>query len=416
MNLERLLNEDIAEKFMRYCRIDTTSVTGSDKTPSSPGQWDLARMLEDELNLLGLVKVSVNEKCFVLGMLPSNVLGNPPAVGFMAHLDTVEGVPGKNVKPILHKQWDGSTIKLADGIELGLHTSPELSAAIGMDMITSDGTTLLGTDDKAGIAQIMHALCLLKKDSSIPHGEVWIAFTPDEEGANGIGHFPVEEFGAKRAYTIDGGIIGDFQDESFTAINGRMKISGLSNHPGTARGRMVNAVHLMSQVIGLIPAGERPETTSDREGFVHPMDIKGSVEECECWFIIRDFKMEKVLDREKRFVEAARALVGMYKGAKFEWGSSIGYKNMKEEIEKEPRVSELARRAIRDEGLQLDERPIRGGTDGSRLSYMGILTPNLFTGGGDSHSRNEWACVQWMEAGSRVLIRLMGLWAKEKQA
>ena len=414
MDIKALLEERIEDKFIRYCLVDTTSVVGKDKTPSSEGQWTLARMLADELRVLGVADVTVTDKCFVIGRIPSNVEGNPPAVGFMAHMDTVEGVPGNDIRPIIHRKWDGSPIKLLEGVELGLHTSPELRYAIGMDIVTSDGRTLLGTDDKAGIAQIMHAICLLAKDKSKKHGDVWIAFTPDEEGANGIEHFPVDIFGAKRAYTIDGGIIGDFQDETFTAVNGQMKIYGLSNHPGTARGRMTNAVHLMAEVISMIPAGERPETTSDREGFIHPTDMAGDVETASCRFIIRDFEMDKVLKREKSFVEAARAIISMYKGARLEWQSEISYKNMKEVLDKEPRISGLARRAIEEEGLKLDERPIRGGTDGSRLSYMGILTPNLFTGGSDSHSRNEWACVQWMESGSNVLIRLMGLWAEGK--
>lgn len=414
MDVKALLEEGIEDKFIRYCLVDTTSVVGAGKTPSSEGQWKLAGILADELNALGVEGVTVTDKCFVIGRIPSNVEGSPPAIGFMAHMDTVEGVPGSDIRPIIHRKWDGSPIKLLDGVELGLHTSPELRYAIGMDLVTSDGRTLLGTDDKAGIAQIMHAVCLLLKDKGKKHGDVWIAFTPDEEGAGGIEHFPVDIFGAKRAYTIDGGIIGDFQDETFTAVNGHMKVFGLSNHPGTARGRMTNAVHLMAEIISLIPAGERPETTSDREGFIHPTDITGDVEMASCRFIIRDFEMDKVLRREKSFVEAARSVVSMHKGARLEWHSEVSYKNMKEVLDKEPRISELARKAIIEEGLKLDERPIRGGTDGSRLSYMGILTPNLFTGGSDSHSRNEWACVQWMESGSNVLVRLMGLWAEEK--
>ena len=414
MDLVNLLKEGIEEKFIRYCKIDTTSVVGSDKNPSSEGQWELAKMLSEELVTLGVEGVETTDKCFVIGHIPSNVSGSPPAVGFLAHMDTVEGVPGANIKPVIHRKWDGKPIRLADGIELGLHTSPELEKAVGKDLITSDGTTLLGTDDKAGIAQIMHALCLMKKDPSIKHGEVWIAFTPDEEGANGIEHFPVSKFGAKRAYTIDGGMLGDFQDETFTAINGKLTVFGVSNHPGTARGRMTNAIHVLSEIISLIPSGERPETTSDREGFIHPTEIAGSVEEAHVDLIIRDFEMDKVKNREKSFVDAARAIAAMHKGTRLEWQSKIGYKNMRDVINSEPRISDLARKAIKLEGLDLDEKPIRGGTDGSRLSYMGILTPNLFTGGGNSHSRNEWACIQWMESGSKVLIRLMELWSEEK--
>ncbi len=414
MELQQLLSEGIEDKFIRYCRIDTTSVVGSDRTPSSEGQWELARMLVEELQLLGVADAAMTEKCFVVGHLGSNVYGNAPAVGFIAHMDTVEGVPGKDVRPVIHRKWDGKPIRLADGVELGTHTSPELSKAVGLDIITSDGRTLLGTDDKAGIAQIMHALCLLVKDPDLKHGDVWIAFTPDEEGANGIEHFPVEAFGAKRAYTIDGGFLGDFQEESFTAINGKLSIYGISNHPGTARGRMVNSVHILCEILSLIPTGERPETTYGREGFIHPTDITGSVEEASARIIIRDFEMDKVKAREKAFVDMAKAVTALYKGARAEWKSVVGYKNMRDVIDSEPRVSDIARKAIKLEGIELDESPIRGGTDGSRLSYMGILTPNLFTGGGDSHSRNEWACVQWMESGSRVLLRIMDLWSQEK--
>jgi tripeptide aminopeptidase len=413
MERDVLMQEGVAEKFMRYVRVNTESCDEAETTPSTSGQWDLARMLAGELSALGLQDVEVDEHCFVIGRLPSNLSKPAPAVGFIAHLDTVPGIPGEGVKPMVHRGYQGDDIELGHGVVLSPEESPELVNAIGCDIITSDGSTLLGTDDKAGIADIMQALVELISNPDIPRPDVWVAFTPDEEIGKGIATFPYDKFGAKYAYTLDGGPLGELSEETFNAVNGVVTIEGVSSHTGTARGKMVNALHIAAELISLIPAGCRPETTSGREGFIHPNDIEGNVEKVSIKVIIRDFDAELLEKRKNAFLKTFEALEASYPGCSIKWTHTGGYRNMKAKLDDDPRIVALALKAIEMVGIEPVVSPIRGGTDGSRLTYEGVLTPNLFTGGGDMHSRREWACVQWMEKAVEVVVNLCRLWAEE---
>jgi len=416
MSVEMLLNEGIAAKFMRYVQVDTASAEDRAEVPSTPGQWELARMLADELTQLGLVDVRVDEHCFVIGRLPSNMDGPAPAVGFVAHMDTVPGVPGRGVTPRVHQNYQGGDISVGHGLILSPVESPDLARAIGCDIITSDGSTLLGADDKAGVAQIMQALVELIRNPGIRRPDVWVAFTPDEETGRGVERFPYAEFGAKVAYTLDGGVLGELSEETFNALNGVVTIEGVSAHTGTARGKMVNALHLAAQLISWIPAYCRPETTSGREGFIHPNDIEGNVEKVSIKFLIRDFDSRMLETRKVAFMKMLELLEASHPGAKVAFTPSGGYRNMKERLDTDPRATGLAIRAMESAGLTPIVRPIRGGTDGARMTYEGVLTPNLFTGAGDVHSRREWACIQWMNDAVKVVVNLVQLWAEQDPA
>ncbi|MCR4427588.1 MAG: tripeptide aminopeptidase PepT, partial [Firmicutes bacterium] len=303
---EELMAEGLVQKFIRYIKVDTEGFEQAHEIPSSDGQWKLARMLASELSEIGLSDVEVDDHAFVTGRLPSNLAGRAPAVGFIAHMDTVPGVPGAGVKHVLHRSYDGGDIEVAPGTVLSPRDTPALAKAVGCDIITSDGTTLLGADDKAGVAEIMQALVEMVKDPGHPHPDVWVAFTPDEETGRGIAHFPKNRFEARIAYTLDGGDLGELQLETFNAINGVVIAYGISSHTGTARGKMVNAVHLAAEVIASIPATWRPETTSGREGFIHPNDVEGNVERVRVKVIIRDFDRSGLELRERAFLDTLR--------------------------------------------------------------------------------------------------------------
>ena len=416
MSVEMLLGEGIAAKFMRYVQVDTTSAEDSTEVPSTPGQCELARMLADELMQLGLIDVRVDEHCFVIGRLPSNMDQAAPAVGFVAHMDTVPGVPGRGVTPKAHASYQGGDISIGHGVVLSPKESPGLARALGCDIITSDGSTLLGADDKAGVAEIMQALVELIQNPDIRRPDVWVAFTPDEETGRGVERFPYAKFGAKFAYTLDGGVLGELSEETFNALNGVVTIEGVSAHTGTARGKMVNALHLAAQLISWIPSYCRPETTSGREGFIHPNDIQGNVEKISIKFLIRDFDSEMLETRQATFMKMLELLEASYPGSRIRFTPSGGYRNMKERLDTDPRVTAFAIRAMELAGLTPVVQPIRGGTDGARMTFEGVLTPNLFTGAGDVHSRREWACVQWMNDAVNVVINLVRLWAEQSNA
>jgi tripeptide aminopeptidase len=415
MSVDVLLTEGVAEKFMRYVRLDTASCEESEGVPSTQGQWELARMLEDELRRLGLADVSVDEHCFVIGRLPSNMDQPAPAVGFVAHMDTAPGVPGRGIAPVVHRKYQGGDICIGHGVVLRPDESPDLARAIGCDIITSDGSTLLGADDKAGVAEIMQALVELITNPSIVRPDVWVAFTPDEEIGRGVERFPYAAFGAKVAYTLDGTALGELSEETFNAVNGVATIEGVSSHTGDARGKMVNALHLAAQLISWIPASWRPETTSDREGFIHVNDIQGNVEKVSIKILIRDFDSAMLETRRAALVSMLELLEAAHPGSRASFEAAGGYRNMKEGLDTNPQVVGLALRAMEMAGLTPRTLPIRGGTDGARMTYEGVLTPNLFTGSGDVHSRREWACVQWMSNAVDVVVNLVQLWAEQPQ-
>lgn len=405
-----LLAEGVLAKFLRYVQVDSPSAEGAAQVPSTPEQWEMARLLRDELERLGLEEVELDEHGIVLGTLPGTVQG--PAIGLLAHYDTFPGVPGRSVKPLVHRAWDGRPIRLPAGPVLDPTDQPALVACVGHDLVTSDGSTLLGADDKAGVAEIMEVLCRLIGEPHRPHPPVRVAFTPDEETGKGIGFLDVRRFGCVAAYTLDGSVAGELSGENFDARNLRVTIEGRSAHTGTARGRMINAVRLAADFIAQVPATLLPETTDGREGFIHVDAIEGNMERVTLKVALRHFSVEE-LDRLHEVVrQALQGLELRYPGARTAVEVTGGYANMARRLAAHPEVMELAREAIRRAGLEVVEVPIRGGTDGARLTEQGLPTPNLFTGGMNYHSRTEWASVQWMEKAVETVLHLLELWAE----
>ncbi len=413
VNREGLLRESVADKFCRYVRVDTESSEKSKTCPSTQGQLALAAMLRDELLAIGLADARVDACGFVYASLPPNRT-EAPAIGFLAHLDTFPGVPGRGVKPVLHRRYDGKDLVLPGGLKISVAESPSLAGLAGHDLITSDGSTLLGADDKAGVAEIMALACHLVARPDKPHGPIKIAFTPDEEIGRGIGRFDVKSFGAVCAYTLDGGEAGLLECENFNAENVRVTIVGKSSHTGAARGQMINAVNAAAELAVGIPAGMRPETTDGHLGFMHVDGIEGNVERVTMRWLLRDFTEEGLAAKRRLLRMSLRQLAAKYPGLRAGMAVTGGYRNMRTRLEEDPRAVRFAWEAIARAGLEPVNGPIRGGTDGARLTYMGLPTPNLFTGGVNFHSRREFVSVQWMEKAVEVLLNLAEIWAGEK--
>lgn len=412
MTKEQLLTEGVLAKFLRYVQIDSPSQPGQDTTPSTKEQWVIAEQLCNELKTLGLEDAKVDEFGFVTATLPGKVEGCP-VVSFLAHMDTVPGVPGHGVRSLVHENYDGGDIQLPSGDVLSPKAFPLLLEAKGHTIITSDGTTLLGADDKAGVAEIMEAICRLLRQPEIEHGTIKVAFTPDEEIATGISNFDVKSFGADLGYTIDSSAYGAMQDETFNADNYIVTIHGVSAHTGTARNAMINAVHLAGEFVGAIPATMRPETTDGMLGFIHPDTISGNVERVEMKLYARDFTAEGLVAKGEIIRGLGEDLMRRYPGSKFEIERVSGYRNMKEVLKDYPKIVQIAQEAIRQTGIEPIMQQVRGGTDGSQLTFMGLPSPNLFTGGGNAHSRLEWASLEWMEKAVDMIINIAQLWAKE---
>lgn len=408
---ERLLTEGVVAKFLRYVQVDSPSGEGID-VPTTPEQWNMARLLEAELRALGLSEVRVDEHAIVTATLPGNRPG-APAIGLLAHYDTFPGTPGRGVKPLIHRNYDGGEIRLPAGPVLSPQEQPALLRCVGHDIITSDGSTLLGADDKAGVAEIMEILCRLIKDPGIPHGPIRVGFTPDEETGKGVLLFDVEAFNAVAAYTFDGSLAGEVEHENFNAQNLKVTITGRSAHTGTARGVMINALQLAAELITAIPATMRPETTQGYEGFIHADEIRGNVEEVTVKMLLRDFTEEGLAHKRAIVESLLQGLEQRYPGARAHVEQTGGYRNMRAGVEKDPRVLGLALQAVRDVGLEPVLKPIRGGTDGGVLTERGLPCPNLFTGGANYHSRTEWASAQWMELAVAAGLRLVELWSQE---
>jgi tripeptide aminopeptidase len=411
---DTLLSEGVVAKLLRYVQVDSPSSEG-EGVPSTPEQWNMAHLLEAELKALGLQGIKVDEYAIVTASLPGNVPG-APAIGLLGHFDTFPGTPGHGVKPQVHKGYDGGEIRLPAGQTLSPANHPALAKCVGHDIITSDGNTLLGADDKAGVAEVMEVICRLIKDQNLRHGDVRVGFTPDEETGKGVGHFDVAGFNATAAYTFDGSILGEVESENFNAQNLKITITGRSAHTGTARGAMINALQLAAELIGAIPANMRAETTSGYEGFIHADSIQGNVEEITLKALLRDFTDEGVAQKRAIVEGLLAGLELRHPGCKTKLEQTGGYKNMKRSVSKDPRVVKLAVQAVREAGVEPLQKAIRGGTDGARLSEMGLPTPNLFTGGMNYHSRTEWASAQWMEKAAEVGVRLVGLWAGQGKA
>ncbi|HEX6971986.1 MAG TPA: peptidase T [Limnochordia bacterium] len=409
---EVLLQEGVAAKLIRYAQIDTTSDDRAAGVPSTPGQWELARLLAAELEALGLADVDVDQHAIVTATLPGTVPG-APTVGLLAHLDTVPGVPGRGVRPIVHRRYSGGAIELPAGPVLRPEEYPALRRVVGHDLITSDGSTLLGADDKAGIAVIMEALARLIKDDGRPRCDLRIGFLPDEEIGRGPDKFDTARFGARCAYTLDGGELGELVYENFNALNCTVILKGVSAHTGTARGAMINAVHLAATLIGMIPASMRPETTLGKEGFIHPQKIAGDVETIELSLLLRDFTEAGLAAKRALLERWLGALEAAHPGCEARYAVSGSYRNMRPKLDEDPLVVERVREAMRRADIAPIERPIRGGTDGAKLTWMGLPTPNLFTGAMAAHSRVEWVSVQWMEKAVEMIGYLAELWASD---
>ena len=403
--------QTVTERFLRYVQVDTQSIPDvTDRFPSSEKQKELARMLAQELHEMGAHNVREDAYGYVYATIPANV-EDAPSIGLIAHMDTSNAVSGKGVRPQMHRAYAGGPIVLTDGV-LSPEEFPELLHFLGQDVITSDGTTLLGADDKAGVAEIMTVVQTLLNDDGIPHGAVQIAFTPDEEVGNGVEHFDVAGFGADYAYTVDGAELGEMEYENFNAATAKLKIRGLSTHPGTAKGRMKNALLLAMEFQQMLPAFENPMYTEGYEGFTHLVSLTGTVDEAWAEYILRDHDLT-LLQRKKACMEKiAQYLNDRYGAGTMTLSITDAYYNMKEKIEPHFHLIENAQKAMREIGVTPRVIPIRGGTDGARLSYMGLPCPNLCTGGLNFHSRLEFISVQAMEQVVALLLRILQLYTK----
>ena len=402
------------QRFLRYVRIDTQSKDGADTSPSTAKQLDLSRLLVDELRQIGLHDAALDTHGIVVATLPATVQRDVPVVGLLAHVDTSPEASGANVLPQLIHVYDGRDIALLGDPSQVLRPaeSAALREHIGHDLVTTDGTTLLGADDKAGVAAIMAAAAYLVQHPELPHGCVRIAFTPDEEVGAGTEHFDIAQFGARVAYTVDASEVGQIEDETFSASSATITIRGHNIHPGYAKGKMVNAVKLAAQLLSWLPPDRlSPETTEGREGYVHPMAIEGGVEEATLRFIIRDFDAAQLERHEMYLQDLAERLRQAEPRARVTVTFRRSYRNMKEYLASEPRALSLAEEAVRRAGLTPKRAFIRGGTDGARLSERGLPTPNLFTGMQEYHSVREWISVQDMAAAAATLVHLTQVWA-----
>ncbi|AKH89236.1 peptidase T [Edwardsiella tarda] len=404
---------NLLDRFLNYVSFDTQSKPGVRQVPSTEGQLKLARVLQSELTALGLEQVTLSEHGCVMATLPANVDWPVPTIGFISHMDTAPDASGKNVNPQIVENYRGGDIALGVGDEiLSPVMFPVLHQLLGQTLITTDGKTLLGADDKSGIAEIMTALARLKQ-SDVPHGEIRVAFTPDEEVGKGAQHFDVAAFDAEWAYTVDGGGVGELECENFNAASVSIKINGNNVHPGSAKGVMVNALGLANRIHALLPAAEVPELTEGYEGFYHLVSMKGSVEKAEMHYIVRDFSREGFEARKKRIMDIAKQVgQGLHPECYIEVTLDDTYYNMRDEVAKHPHIVALARQAMRDLDIEPIERPIRGGTDGAQLSFRGLPCPNLFTGGYNFHGKHEFITLEGMEKAVAVIMRIAELTAE----
>ena len=407
--------ETVLDKFLRYVIIDTQSKEDAESYPSTAKQFDLLNLLVKELKDLGVPKVSIDEFGYVMATIPSNVRKTVHAVGLIAHVDTSPEVSGANVKPQIITNYKGGDIILHGDTTAIIRESenPTLKSAVGKMIVTSDGTTLLGADDKAGLAIIMTAVQSLMNNPKMMHGEIKIGFTPDEEVGAGTKFFDIKKFGAQIAYTIDGDTPGELNKETFSANSCLITVHGRDIHPGSAKDIMINSVRVISDIISRLPKSIAPETTEGYEPYIHPYVLEGGVGKSTVKILFRDFKTAG-LDALKKIVEQAVAEVqSMYPKAKIELQITEQYRNMREELEKDTRVIDYLFEATKRSGLQPEWTPIRGGTDGSRLTENGLPTPNIFTGGANYHSRTEWVNVWGMEKSVETLLNLVQIWVEK---
>lgn len=405
---------DIVDRFIKYARIDTQSDENNAQTPSTQKQFNLAKEVEKEAVEMGLTEVSLDNNCYLMATLPSNTKKKVPTIGFIAHFDTSPDMSGKNVNPRIVKAYDGKHIVLnaENNVVLSPTDFPELLQHVGEDIIVTDGTTLLGADDKAGIAEIMDAMQYLIDHPEIEHGEIRIGFTPDEEIGRGADKFDVKKFRAEWAYTMDGSGAGELEYENFNAASAKIKIQGRNVHPGYAKDKMINALHVANELVALLPAKERPEHTEGYEGFFHLISMGGTVEESELTFIIRDHDRDKFEHRKELMQTAVSELNTKY-GERLTLDMRDQYYNMREKVEPVKHVIDYARKAMEEVGITPLIKPIRGGTDGAKLSFMGLPCPNIFAGGMNFHGKYEYLPIPSMKKASKVIVKIAEVVARE---
>lgn len=404
------MTTNVTERFLKYVKFDTESDDTTGTTPSTPGQMVLLKALKEELEEIGLEEISLDENGYLMATLPANTSKTVPTVGFIAHVDTSPDLTGKNVTPRIVHNYDGGDITLHSekNIVLSPADFPEMLHHKGKDLIVTDGNTLLGADDKAGVAEIISAVAYLKAHPEIKHGKIRIGFTPDEEIGQGADHFDVQKFGAEWAYTMDGGDIGELEYENFNAASAKIHIQGRSVHPGYAKGKMVNSLVVATKLAGLLPANERPEHTSHYEGFFHLNSMSGTTDSATLSYIIRDHDRELFEKRKQTIKEAVDYINKLYpESTSLDIRDS--YYNMKEKVEPMMHIVDYAFRAMKAVGVEPNVKPIRGGTDGARLSFMGLPCPNIFAGGLNFHGRYEFIPIQSMEKAVEVIIKITQL-------
>jgi len=404
----------VVERFLNYVKYDTRSDDESTSVPTTPNQLVLAKAIAEELNQIGMQEVMVDDKGYVYATLPSNIEKKVPVIGFVAHMDTSPDMSATHVNPQIVENYDGEDIILNRKLNIVLSPNqfPELKEYVGKTLITTDGTTLLGADDKAGVAEIITAMEYLIQNPEIPHGKIRIGFTPDEEVGRGADHFDVKGFAAEFAYTIDGGPIGELEYENFNAAGVKIKIQGRNVHPGSAKNKMINSILVAHELMALLPKDETPTFTEGYEGFYHLISIKGEVEETTLRYIIRDFEKDSFENRKKTIVEIAEKINQKYGQNTCSIEMKDQYYNMKEKVEPVKHIVETAFEAMKEVGIEPKVQPIRGGTDGARLSYMGLPTPNIFAGGYNFHGRYEFIPTFAMEKAVEVILKITELYTK----
>jgi tripeptide aminopeptidase len=414
-------SETVIDRFLRYVKIDTQSAEDQNKVPSTDKQLVLAHLLEKELKELGVQNVRVSDFGIVYGMVPGNLPDNSkvPTIGFIAHMDTSPAVSGANVNPIIHRNYQGGDIVLPNDKTqiITVAQNPDLKNLIGDDIITADGTTLLGSDDKSGCAELMTMIDTLRNNPQIKHGNIAIAFTPDEEVGGGIDKFDIEGWGAKFAYTVDGEQLGDISDETWSARTATVTFHGKNTHPGTAKGIMINSMYAAGDFLANFPANapNRPETTEKRVGFVHPYSSALTEETSTIKILIRDFDLSGVAAKEDLLKQIVAKTQAKYPNVKIDYASTLGYLNMKEVLKNYPQLVDYAIEASKRAGVTPEIRPIRGGTDGSNLTARGLPTPNLFTGGHNFHGKLEFNSRKGLEKSTETLVQLVQIWAEKSK-
>lgn len=410
------IKHTVKDRFLSYVKVDTQSDPTSKSVPSTEKQKNLSKILVHELLEMGISDAHLDDLGYVYATIPANSTKKVPVICFCSHVDTSPDCSGENVKPLVHENYQGEDLVLPDdqSIIIRKKDHPDLAFQIGNDMITASGTTLLGADNKAGVAEIMDAAYYFMTHPEVKHGEIKILFTPDEEIGRGVNHVDIKKLSANFGYTIDGETLGSYEDETFSADGMSIIIHGVSAHPGFAKSKMESAIKIAGEIIAALPKDRlSPESTADKDGFVHPVNMSGHVEKAQIDFIIRDFEDEKLAAHENELKEITHQILKNYPNSTVEFKITEQYRNMKKVIAQFPQVSEFALKAIERAGLKPKQRSIRGGTDGSRLSFMGLPCPNIFAGEHAFHGKQEWVSVQDMEAAVRTIINLAMIWEEE---